>query len=203
MTSIDALSSILQDYKVTSDKKSSTVPTTSDVSSYSSRGPAYLLDISQAAQDILNSQGGSNPFSQVSLTDTQKQKIESILAKYQDSPVTDETLQALDADLHAAGVAPDQLASIQKAKDFNPVALFLQILGGNDSNNSSLDISSIFGASNNGSGLDLSSILNASSNNSDLSSILGASDDSKSSPQDINNLLQQYLANLQSPEQLG
>ncbi len=120
----------------------SPTPTTSNTTSTtdSSHGPAYLIDISEAAQKILDEDrksGVANQFGgKITLTDAQKQKIEDILSKYENDPLTDDVIALIDKDLQAAGVAPDQLAKIQELKEYSPVNSFLQLVGSDGSSSS-------------------------------------------------------------------
>ncbi|MCE3232697.1 MAG: hypothetical protein K0R98_954 [Rickettsiaceae bacterium] len=137
MTSVSLLTSILQDYQSTVTASGSpavnTTPKGGDA--------AYLLDLSQAAQSILNSQS-ANP-GIINLTGAQKDKLSSILEKYKDSPISEDTLSSLYADLKQAGLVPEQLAEIQEAIEFSPSEVFLQLLGSNETN---ADISPVDGA---------------------------------------------------------
>ena len=123
MSSITSLlTNLLNDYKKSAGTDTSALTTdqaaaaTSTTATDSTHGSAYVVDLSQAAQDILSSKGSS---SVISLTDAQKQKLDAILEKYKDQPINADTLANLSADLQKAGLAPDELATIQEAKDFN------------------------------------------------------------------------------------
>jgi|GEM_PF-5005159 len=133
-SSINVLANILQDYQASLANSvsgsSGAASTSGSITSTNVNNEAYILDLSQAAQDILNSQSSSGVSSKISLSDTQKQKLDGILAKYKDSPVNSDTLNSLNADLQQAGLAPQELAVIQQAKDFNPLQNFLNALLG-------------------------------------------------------------------------
>lgn len=156
------LSNLLQDYQksVATDATAATgsTNTSADTSNSGQYGEAYVLDLSQAAQDILDSR---NSNSVISLTDAQKQKLQSILDKYKDEPINSDTLAKLDADLKQAGLSPDELAIIQEAKDFNPVQVLIKILGGlSDSNDSASSTDSVLsGLSSTASGTPLGDLL--------------------------------------------
>jgi hypothetical protein len=139
MTSISLLNSLLQDYQrsVSSTLPSSPDPISTETQNTSNYSNACIVDISKAAQDILNQQGSKGSGSIINLNDSQKQKLGSILAKYKDAPINNDTLSALDADLQKAGLTPDQLASIQEALSFNPTKVFLQLLGDSSNNSDS------------------------------------------------------------------
>jgi hypothetical protein len=138
MTTVDLLSTLLQDYKasvapITTDDGNSATTATPTTGTSQTYGPAYLLDISDAAQKILDSQPDTQG-SRVHLSDLQKQKIQDILEKYKDAPDNQDTLNSLSADLQQAGVSPEQIAITQQALDFNPVATFIKILFGDGDN---------------------------------------------------------------------
>lgn len=133
------LSNILGDYKKAAGLVDSNAaiknPATNDNIATDGYGEAYVLDLSQAAQEILDSKSSG---SVISLSEAQKEKLKDILDKYKDVPSSDDTIASLRADLQKAGLAPEQLATIQQAKDFNPVQVFLQILSGASEGNNDL-----------------------------------------------------------------
>jgi hypothetical protein len=129
--SSSVLANLLKDYQAA--KASASAVTSGASSSVAAAVPAsggddaYILDLSQAAQDILS--GRSAPGT-VSLSELQKQKLDSVLEKYKDAPVNDETLTALNADLQQAGLSPEGLAALEQAKGYNALTSLLNILFG-------------------------------------------------------------------------
>jgi len=95
---------------------------------------AYQIDLSPAARSYLS---GSNAASSVlgnfdgfTLNQTQKDKIDSIIAKFADAPYTQETFNQIQAELQRAGLSPDQLAVQQQVKDFSTTQMLIEALGG-------------------------------------------------------------------------
>ena len=106
-----------------------------DATGYSS---SYILDLSKNASDFLN---GNATHSSASNTDgfilskSQKKTLQDILVKYKDEPQTQDTFNKIQDDLKKAGLDPDSLTVKDKAKSFNPIQTFLDILSGKSENN--------------------------------------------------------------------
>jgi hypothetical protein len=108
----------------------------------SSSSDAYLLDLSSAAQDLLNGTGSTDSTSSTSdaldpsssqsfvLTTQQQQTITNILEKYKDAPYTQATFDEIQNDLQAAGLDPTTLSREDEAQSFNPTQLFIDDLNG-------------------------------------------------------------------------
>lgn len=99
-------------------------------------GSAYVLNLSQAAQEVLAQQ--SNPTTSglsgpLTLSEGQILKLESVLSNYQTAPLNDETSAALYEDLRAAGLLPSQLATAQEANLYDTGQQLLSLLGAESS----------------------------------------------------------------------
>ena len=165
MTSATVLTNLLQDYKASSSQAplaTSVTPSTanaSPVTDAASYGDAYVLDLSQAAQDILNSQNTTGTVSIINLTDSQKQKLQSILDKYKDAPINSDALSALNTDLKAAGLMPEELASTKQALDYDPKTAIIKLLGFSDTSSNSATDSVLSGLSAGASGTPIGDLL--------------------------------------------
>ncbi len=99
---------------------------------------SYLLNLSPEAQSYLaglTSATGSSSESKSTdesflLTRQQQAKIGEILAKYKNEPFTQETYEALQADLSEAGLSADTLAAKEKVRSINPTQTLLNLLNG-------------------------------------------------------------------------
>ena len=96
---------------------------------------AYLLDLSPQARDYLNHSAVNAIASGFTLSQAQQSSIDTILQKYKDQPYTQDTFNQIQSDLQKAGLSPDQLASQQQVKDFNPTQTLINAMTGNKSNN--------------------------------------------------------------------
>lgn len=112
-------------------------------STSSGSGSSYLLNLSPAAQQYLNS-GSSNSSGNFILSATQQTAINNILLKYKDSPQDQDTFDKIQADLQAAGLSPQTLGMMDQTQSFNPTSVLLSALNGNYTslNNSSQTSSS-------------------------------------------------------------
>ena len=110
--------------------------------SASAANSAFLLSLSPEAQDYLNSVGlagnvsANTSTSSFTLSPEQQAKLDGIIAKYKGEPFSQETFDKIQNDLHAAGLAPDQLAQQAQVKDFNPTAELISALNGKDTSSS-------------------------------------------------------------------
>lgn len=110
--------------------------TSSNSSNSATTANAYSLDLSDSAKAYLA--GLSTSPSSASSTNTfllspkQRDALDAILAKYKDTPVTQENYDALQDDLDAAGLAPKQLAIRDQLRELNPTRIFLDALNGQD-----------------------------------------------------------------------
>ncbi len=97
-----------------------------------------IVDLSPEAQSYLDAvtNGQSSNFT---LSSTQLEKLNEILAKYKDAPYTQETFKKIEIDLEAAGLSPDQLAKQEQANAFNPVQTFIDIIAGKQTDITSAD----------------------------------------------------------------
>ena len=59
-----------------------------------------------------------------------KEKIDGILAKYKDSPLTQDTYNSIQNDLQAAGVSPQQLAQKDALVSYSSTQVLLDALSG-------------------------------------------------------------------------
>jgi hypothetical protein len=146
MTSTSLLTGLLQDYQSNASPVSAITAASGAVSASSisatkandGYGDAYILDLSQAAQDILDNQR-TGKVSIVSLSATQTQKLQSILDKYKDAPINSDTLSALNKELEAAGLSPEELAATQEAASFDSKAAIINGLFGTPSSATATD----------------------------------------------------------------
>jgi uncharacterized protein (DUF1778 family) len=99
---------------------------------------AFLLDLSPQAQQLLNgtasSSSASGSSSDFILTDAQQAAIKTIIAKYKDAPLTQDTFNAIQNALAAAGLSPQTLAAEDQVNSFNPTSVLLSALNGNFAN---------------------------------------------------------------------
>ncbi len=120
--------------------------TTSSDSSGSNN--SYTLDLSPAAQELLNagsstsstasSSSGSDTFT---LTTAQQNTITAIIEKYKDAPQDQATFDEIQNDLNAAGLSPEQLAAQDQVTSLNPTSMLLDALNGNYTDPASQSIS--------------------------------------------------------------
>jgi len=111
-----------------------------DSTTNSSNGVSDILNLSPAAQSIvdsLNASGTSTSSTDSSsgnttflLTPAQQAQISAILAKYKDAPQTQATFDQIQNDLNAAGLGPKQLAQADSIQSFNATQIFLDALNG-------------------------------------------------------------------------
>jgi hypothetical protein len=136
MTSVSLLTTLLNDYK---SSLAATQPANSNSSIASmlddfsvTEDSAYSLDLSQAAQDILNNGKAPEEVGAINLNNAQKERLNDILAKYKDAPENEDTLSSLYNDLKQAGLDPDQLAATHEALNFNIENVFLKLISSSD-----------------------------------------------------------------------
>ncbi len=111
-------------------------------STSSDSNDAFSLNLSQSAQDLLdsgstNSTSSSSSTASYTLTKAQQKQLDAILAKYKDAPFTQDTYNQIQDELQKAGLAPDQLATEDKIKSFNTTQVFIDALNGKDDSSSS------------------------------------------------------------------
>ena len=105
---------------------------------------AYLLSLSPAAQQYMNSSSGSSGVSSAIsalngtsgsssfiLTTQQQQTITNIIAKYKNAPYTQATFNQIQNDLNSAGLGTKQLSMQDQAQNFNATSLLIDDLNGN------------------------------------------------------------------------
>lgn len=103
-------------------------------SSQSASNDAYSLNLSSAAQLILNNSantGANNSGNAFVLTQAQKTAISNIIAKYKDAPFTQDTFNQIQNDLEAAGLGADQLSAKDQVNSLNLTSALLNDLNGN------------------------------------------------------------------------
>lgn len=107
------------------------------VPTFASDNSAYTLSLSPQAQQYLsglnNDSTVSNSNEGFALSSADQQKLETILQKYKNLPVTQENYNKLQDELKAAGLAPDQLSAKDQVASINTTQLLLDALNGNDS----------------------------------------------------------------------
>lgn len=102
---------------------------------------AVLLDLSPAAQQYLQGLGAKVATPQAAsstasnqdgflLSDKQQQALNTILDKYKDAPYTQDTFDALQNDLHGAGLGPEQLSAQYRVNNFSSTAVLVDALNG-------------------------------------------------------------------------
>ena len=91
-------------------------PESSNISKGGTYGPAYKLDVSDLAKQIISNSDSGNG---VKLTDEQKTTIQNIFDKYKDAPKTKETFDKIHDELKAANVLPQQLGQKPPADPSN------------------------------------------------------------------------------------
>lgn len=99
---------------------------------------AYVLDLSNAAQQVLAQRNNNNTFGisgPLSLTEGQVRRLEAVLSAYQNAPVNEETSAAIYVDLKAAGLLPSQIASSYETRSYNTDTIALDLLGSESRNN--------------------------------------------------------------------
>ncbi|HEU5046793.1 MAG TPA: hypothetical protein VFT64_03025 [Rickettsiales bacterium] len=104
-------------------------------SSTDSSGSSDILDLSPAAQALLNNTSSGNTqspgsSSSFSLTQAQQVQINEIIAKYKDAPMTQETFNKIQNDLEAAGLGADQLSAKDQVSSLNLTSTLLDALNG-------------------------------------------------------------------------
>ena len=99
----------------------------------SSAAQAYLAKLNGTTSSSTTSSSTSTSFS---LTKQQAQKIDDILAKYKDSPFTQETFEKIQDELKAASLSADQLRVKDQVSSFNPTQSLISALNGTDSETS-------------------------------------------------------------------
>ena len=109
----------------------------SSSSSDSSNTDGFFLDLSPQAQSALSNftgaNNGINAFGNnqsFTLTAQQQKTLTSILAKYKDAPINQDTFNSIQKDLAVAGLGPNQLSFQDQAQNFNPTGLLLNALDG-------------------------------------------------------------------------
>jgi hypothetical protein len=117
-------------------------------SSNGANSDAFMLDLSPQAQQFMN--GISSPANSApantagagfTLTGAEQKQVNDIIAKYKDEPFTQATYEKIQKDLHAIGLAPDQLAMKDKIKSFNGTQMLLDALNGGTADVSSFSTS--------------------------------------------------------------
>ncbi len=113
------------------------VTSPASVPTFASDDSAYTLSLSPQAQQYLS---GLNHDSAISgsnegfaLSNADQQKLQDILQKYKNLPVTQENYNRLQDELKAAGLAPDQLSAKDQVASINTTQLLLDALSGKDS----------------------------------------------------------------------
>jgi hypothetical protein len=99
-----------------------------------STGSAYLLNLSPAAQQLLNNSStfsGAPSSGNFTLSTAQQAQITSIIAKYKDAPYTQATFDQIQSDLQAAGLGTQDLAVKDQVTSFDPTGVLLNALSGN------------------------------------------------------------------------
>ena len=99
---------------------------------------AYLLDLSPEAQNYLNNGAQSattDPTaanSSFTISPQDQQKIDAILEKYKDAPLTQDTYNQIQNDLTTAGLSPQQLAQKDTLTSFSATRVLIDALNGID-----------------------------------------------------------------------
>lgn len=98
----------------------------------SSYADAYLLNLSPQARAMMSgtSASSTNADSSFQLSSAQQKEIAGIIAKYKDAPFTQETFEAIQKDLQAAGLDTQTLSLKDKVNSFNPTMVLISALNG-------------------------------------------------------------------------
>lgn len=96
---------------------------------------AFSLNLSPAAQMLMNNSDNQTSSSSTAgtsftLTKAQQADIQAILEKYKDAPATQDTFNAIQNDLEAAKLGPDQLSAQDQITSFNTLSSLLNYLNG-------------------------------------------------------------------------
>jgi hypothetical protein len=90
----------------------------------SAEAQAYLAKMTQAKA------ADASQAAHFTLTERQQDHISAILARYADAPFTQDTYNAIQYDLAAEGLSPDQLALREQVFAFSAVQSFMDALNG-------------------------------------------------------------------------
>lgn len=98
---------------------------------------SYLVNLSEEARNYLAGQSskpsGGTTGASFLLSDSQQQKLDSLIEKYKDAPFTQESFDAMLTEIELSGIGPQELSAKEQAKLVNPTALFLGALNGSGS----------------------------------------------------------------------
>ncbi len=100
-----------------------------------SSNDAYSLNLSSAAQQLLNGQPASSSAGNTefafNLTSQQQTEINAIIEKYKGQPLTQATFNEIQNDLEKVGLGADQLSAKDQMTSFNPTSTLIDALNGN------------------------------------------------------------------------
>lgn len=106
----------------------------------SASNAAYFLDLSPEARQYLeginngtiSAAPASNNHNGFWLTQEQQKQITGILLQYRDAPFDQDSFNAIQNDLDAAGLGPEKLAMLESARIYNPTMVLIKSLNGDD-----------------------------------------------------------------------
>lgn len=114
---------------------------TSATSSTGAANPTDSVNLSPEAKAYLERMNAIQSVNATSgstfvLSREQQDLINDIVAKYKDAPYTQETFDAIKADLEKVGLSTKVMAAQDEARNFNPTQFFLDVLNGTDATGS-------------------------------------------------------------------
>ncbi len=106
----------------------------------SSTDLSYMLNLSDEAKNYLtklvDTQTGANQSTEtqklIALSREQERAIDAIVNKYKDEPFTEETYEAMQEELEAAGLGAMHMAAKDTMRSFSTTQLFLNVLNGSN-----------------------------------------------------------------------
>lgn len=126
----------------------------------SSANASYALNLSAEALSYLknlNSNTSASPLTaggidSFVLNSSQQKTLNSIIAKYQDAPFTQETFASIQDDMEKAGLSASVLGAQDQARNFNPTQFLIDALNGTSSNSHNGSMLDMFGSISNAGG---------------------------------------------------